>query len=179
MQSGDSWLYIVLLGTVVIVYAILIPSKKLSGGASEDTMKEVKVTLEQYMTEIEIENDEIIKLVAQLKQEHVAKQLSLQEQVNELRQRIIEIERQPMVSVVESPQDMEEITVLTELNSITETPLEEDSSLRSLSVRERYPELFGLYEQGKSIGMIAKAMDMQSGEVQLILQLATREESLL
>ncbi|MNJ40883.1 hypothetical protein D3C77_357880 [compost metagenome] len=45
------------------------------------------------------------------------------------------------------------------------------------SFHERYPELFELYDQGKSIDMIAKAVGIQRGEVQLILQLAKKEES--
>ncbi|MNC80265.1 hypothetical protein D3C75_1330060 [compost metagenome] len=43
--------------------------------------------------------------------------------------------------------------------------------------RDRYPELFELYGKGKSIDMIAKTMGLQRGEVQLILQLAKKEES--
>lgn len=43
------------------------------------------------------------------------------------------------------------------------------------SIRERYAELIGLYERGRSTEQIAKAMNMNKGEVQLILQLAKRE----
>ena len=45
------------------------------------------------------------------------------------------------------------------------------------SIKSRYAELFDLYEQGKSIDMIAKTTGLQRGEVQLIIQLAKQEES--
>ena len=45
------------------------------------------------------------------------------------------------------------------------------------SIKSRYAELFDLYEQGKSIDMIAKSTGLQRGEVQLIIQLAKQEES--
>jgi len=43
------------------------------------------------------------------------------------------------------------------------------------SIRRRYAELVSLYERGRSIEQIAKALAMNKGEVQLILQLAKRE----
>jgi len=46
------------------------------------------------------------------------------------------------------------------------------------TIRGRYAELLGLHEGGKSVEQIAKAFGMNKGEVQLILQLARREESL-
>ncbi|MEK0316012.1 hypothetical protein [Cohnella sp. 56] len=44
-----------------------------------------------------------------------------------------------------------------------------------LSIRERYRPLVDLYERGRSVEQVAKAMNMNKGEVQLILQLAKRE----
>jgi len=46
------------------------------------------------------------------------------------------------------------------------------------SIKTRYPKLFELDEQGKSIDSIAKLTGLQRGEVQLILQLAKQEESM-
>jgi len=44
------------------------------------------------------------------------------------------------------------------------------------SIRVRYGELLELYGRGRSVEQIAKALGMNKGEVQLILQLAKREE---
>lgn len=54
---------------------------------------------------------------------------------------------------------------------------EPEESEATDSLRSRYPELFDLYAKGKSIDMIAKAVGIQRGEVQLILQLANREDA--
>lgn len=46
---------------------------------------------------------------------------------------------------------------------------------RPAAISERYAELLELYERGRSVEQVAKAMNMNKGEVQLILQLAKRE----
>lgn len=55
----------------------------------------------------------------------------------------------------------------------------EDDASRApllLNVKERYTELFRLHEQNKSVEHIAKKLNMNKGEVHLILQLAKQEE---
>ncbi|MBO9597655.1 MAG: hypothetical protein J7559_07540, partial [Cohnella sp.] len=44
------------------------------------------------------------------------------------------------------------------------------------SIRGRYPELLALHDKGRSVEQIAKALGLNKGEVQLVLQLARREE---
>ncbi|MFB9273582.1 hypothetical protein ACFQMJ_27155 [Cohnella cellulosilytica] len=46
----------------------------------------------------------------------------------------------------------------------------------SPAIRDRYADLLAMHEKGKSVEQIAKATGMNKGEVQLILQLARREE---
>ncbi|GIP36840.1 hypothetical protein J31TS4_01200 [Paenibacillus sp. J31TS4] len=46
----------------------------------------------------------------------------------------------------------------------------------SLQIRSRYPDLFQLYDGGKSVEQIARKTGMNKGEIALILQLAKREE---
>ncbi|CAI6027449.1 hypothetical protein [Cohnella sp. JJ-181] len=70
---------------------------------------------------------------------------------------------------------------------VPQTPLIERAGLRGEekdaatdrppAIRERYAELLALYERGRSVEQVAKAMNMNKGEVQLILQLAKREVS--
>ena len=47
----------------------------------------------------------------------------------------------------------------------------------TLAIHERYAQLLDLYRRGRSIEQISKALNMNKGEVQLILQLAKREEA--
>jgi len=47
----------------------------------------------------------------------------------------------------------------------------------ALAIHERYAQLLDLYRRGRSIEQISKALNMNKGEVQLILQLAKREEA--
>ncbi|MBB6636730.1 hypothetical protein [Cohnella thailandensis] len=46
-----------------------------------------------------------------------------------------------------------------------------------VSIRTRYSALLELYERGRSIEQIAKELNMNKGEIQLILQLARREDN--
>ncbi|KJD46919.1 hypothetical protein [Paenibacillus terrae] len=202
------WIYIVLLGAAAVVYAWLLPKRQAGRGTEEAVVQKVEATLEQYIADIENGNDELIELVSGIKQEHAVKQASLQEQVAELRNRIVELERQAAIASV-STQTVPGSEVLLHTgtphqavaaygqfrNTQTVTPIQAEQSDASIvavedqtplqvaepeaqqeSIRERYQELFELYEQGKSVDYIAKQSGIQRGEVQLILQLAERED---
>lgn len=203
MSFGDPWFYIVLLGLAALIYAMLLPNRKSSEKATDNGLGDIEVTLEQYMSEIEKENDELIDLVTQMKQDFTSKQIAHQEQLVELRQRIIEVEQasrqvlnntttvleltnigavaqpvSPSVSIEETGntapyfEDIHEPFHIVEENDMSEVM----ETKASETVRDRYPELFDLYEKGKSIDMIAQTIGIQRGEIQLILQLAKREE---
>ncbi|WP_018750943.1 hypothetical protein [Paenibacillus sanguinis] len=197
------WVFIVLLGVAALVYALLLPRRQVAESPKADAAREVEATLEQYMAEIEKENEELMGMVAQMKQDFTGKQLAGQELMVELRQRLSEVEVlarqsdsrllvlesalqrqefpvadvvaeqvQPLVAVaIESP----ESPVIAEVQPDPVSPVAEEP--QDEHVRDRYPELFDLYAQGKSMDMIAKTVGLQRGEVQLILQLARKEES--
>lgn len=82
----DSWIYIVLLGIGAILYALMLPKRREETVDNEQIIKEVETTLEQYMGEIQLENEQLLDLVGQMKQEQTAKQTSQQEQLHEMRQ---------------------------------------------------------------------------------------------
>lgn len=50
-------------------------------------------------------------------------------------------------------------------------------SVKPVTIRSRYEELFALYESGKSIEYIAKQLGMNKGEISLILMLSKQEEA--
>lgn len=77
----------------------------------------------------------------------------------------------PQQTAVDAPQTRAASTVV--------QPADEEGSAidQPASIRERYGELVALYERGRSVEQVARAMNMNKGEVQLILQLAKREVS--
>lgn len=208
MSLSDPWFYIVLLGLAALVYALFLPERKSAAQAKAGANHELEATLEHFMSDIEQENNELIELVSQMKQDFVSKQLAQQEQIAELRQRVIGIEQSArefhpstgqvdvLASSAEAPlaapvqtlpaEDVQvqldgaanEATVAQELAPELE-PIVEDEPEPEVSetVRDRYPQLFELYARGKSMDSIAKSLGIPRGEVQLILQLAKREEA--
>lgn len=192
------WIIVAILGAAAIVYALMLPKRKADKSSSDKDkiVQEVEATLEQYFADIERENEELVGLIAQMKQEASSKQLAQQEQLVEMRQRIIQLEQQQaqyearMAALEEGskhaasqpPQSVPETlgTQGSRAGDESDHNESEASAEEGLepSIRERYPELFELHAQGKSIEGIAKRVGMQKGEVQLILQLAKQEGSL-
>jgi hypothetical protein len=178
-----------MLGAAALIYAFMLPQKKIDKTSSELMIKEVESTLEQYMSDIELENDALVEIVGQMKKDTVAKQMVFEEQVSEMQQRLQRVEQQSTeyeVRIAEIKQEKTlHATALVEIQSVTAdvtdtTTLEQsDAPPESVnSIKQRYSELFELYEQGKSIDMIGKLIGLQRGEVQLILQLAKQEGSI-
>lgn len=183
------WIYIVLLGVAAVLYAFMLPKRQHGLGEGQGIVKEVESTLEAYMLEIQNENEQLVELVGQMKEDHKAKMLSQEEQIKELRERINDMEQRlndsetrletaeaavaaasalsPSGDLAVVPSESPESAELTEDRSAPPVP----------SIKQRYAELFDLYDQGKSIDNIAKVMGLQRGEVQVIIQLAKQEES--
>lgn len=195
MSLGDPWFYIVMLGIAAILYALFLPGRKGIGQeAGDKTNSHIEEALEQYMEDIASENQQIIDMIATIKQDTVAKQLSQQESISELRQRLGSVElalRQLEASALLSnasggaevlskndipdPASGNGVSEKKEEEVEPEISEKETEEANEPSLRSRYPELFELYDRGKSIDAIAKSIGLQRGEVQLILQLADRE----
>lgn len=186
------WVYIVLLGVFAIAYALMLPARTQQKQAEMQSLKDTEAALELYMTDMERENEELIKLVSGIKQQAVANQEALQEQITALE--TLFAEQQLRTAQLESRVDNAETGLLQQAFTYKEISSEgkeleskEQLTLESVvpepqpkpvsSIKLRYPKLFELDEQGKSIDTIAKTAGLQRGEVQLILQLAKQEES--
>jgi hypothetical protein len=181
------WIIIVMLGAAALVYAVMLPKRQSDKMSSEQVVKEVESTLEQYMADIEEENDTLVELVGQMKKDTSAKHMAMEEQLKEMRQRLLEVEQRSVqqgarITDVEKEKPLQ-ITALAEIQSVgvIKTNLPENEPSDELpetvnSIKHRYSELFELYNQGKSIDIIGKLVGLQRGEVQLILQLAKQEE---
>ncbi|ANA83144.1 hypothetical protein C7121_17370 [Paenibacillus glucanolyticus] len=172
------WIYIVLLGVAAVLYAFMLPKRREESVSSERVVKEVENTLEGYMAEIQNENEQLVELVSQMKQELRAKQQEQQEQVSDLRQRMLVMEQKMIESETRLRTTEDKLVHATSLSADRAAASSEaEVSPPVDSIKSRYAELFDLHGQGKSIDMIAKATGLQRGEVQLIIQLAKQEES--
>lgn len=191
------WIIIVILGACAIAYAYIMPRKNKAQEPGHQLVQEMESTLEHYMTEIENDNDALIQRVAELKGEATAADQRMQSQLKELQQRLDQLEQNKVTEPVTSPvshsgnmsmQNSEGLQAQALVNSVraeaaqqaTEVQPQnsnEESLPQRESIKDRYDELFRLHAEGKSMDAISKQTGIQRGEVQLILQLAEREES--
>jgi hypothetical protein len=181
------WLSIVLLGIAITGYAWMMP--KISG-KGKDTGFVSEAAYDQLLEDLETENRELVDAVTKFKREQ-------DETVDKLGRRIVDLEHQMIKLLEQSPaagtlSDLKTSNTETILSAaitlepslktaeITSTPYTaaatEEIVLPKSTIRGRYPELFNMHDKGRSIEQIAKAMGINKGEVQLILQLVRREE---
>ncbi|MCE3201513.1 hypothetical protein JI735_27980 [Paenibacillus sonchi] len=184
------WVYIVLVGAVAIVYALRLPARSKNETADRQSLKETEAALELYMADIERDNDNLLQLVSGIKQQSQNNRAALQEEIAGLREQVAELQKSSLL--LEARLTAEEKSLLqlsaafgkgsaagTAEQGVKE-PLTGEPAPKPKpvsSIKQRYPRLFELHEQGKSIDSIAKTAGLQRGEVQLILQLAKQEES--
>jgi predicted nuclease with TOPRIM domain len=186
--------YIVLVGVAAILYALLLPARRKEGQAEQQSLKETEAALELYMADIERENEELVQLVSSIKQQSQTNDQAMKGQISDLQHQLTELQQNSVLlegRVTKEEKRLSELEVSVEkgsyvkVSAIGEPPAgAEMSSLQpevkakpTSSIKLRYPRLFEMHEQGKSIDSIAKTAGLQRGEVQLILQLAKQEES--
>lgn len=188
------WVYIVLVGVAAILYALLLPARVKEGQAEQQSLKETETALELYMADIERENEELVQLVSSIKQQSQTNQNVMQGQINELQNQLAGLQSTTELleaRVTEESKCLKELATTVEKGSHVKMAANVNTSIQQgmdavqpeektkpiSSIKLRYPRLFELHEQGKSIDSIAKTAGLQRGEVQLILQLAKQEES--
>lgn len=188
------WIIIVILGGCAIVYALIQPKKNKNEVPEQKIVQEMEATLEHYMAEIESDNDSLIQRVAEMKGEAAAADQRMQAQLDELEKRLkgLEETRVEAVKEVSVRNTISEVrdgetketgagesdTVFQHSLAAAEQPKMDDiAEPQRETIKARYAELFRLHGEGKSMDAIAKHTGIQRGEVQLILQLAEREES--
>lgn len=185
------WIIIVILGACAIAYALIMPKKNKVQEPGHHLVQEMESTLEHYMAEIENDNDALIQRVAEMKGEATAADQRMQSQLQELQRRLDQLEEskttQPdatsNIIPVHSSSGLQAQALVDRADSAQQVPEAEEQAAEQYSkpiresIKDRYAELFNLYAEGKSVDAIAKQTGIQRGEVQLILQLAEREES--
>ncbi|KTD87577.1 hypothetical protein [Paenibacillus etheri] len=185
------WVYIVLVGVAAILYALLLPARMREGKADQQSLKETEAALELYMADIERENEELVQLVSSIKQQSQTNHSAMQGQISDLQLQLTEIQQNSLLlegRVSNEEKRLKELEVSVETGPHVKggdpsvgagmSSIQPEVKAKPISsIKLRYPRLFELHEQGKSIDSIAKTAGLQRGEVQLILQLAKQEES--
>lgn len=187
------WIYIVLAGLVLIVYARISPKKQEAAGREKKMLSEMEQTIEHFAAELEEQNQALIEMFAETKKEYelhhakLALRLEQLEKQNDLlQQRVGELSSrepgsrsasvpQPEAGVSSGPSGHEE-AARGQASALYLAAEPEPAPASLMNVKERYSELFQLYSQGKSTDVIAKKLGMNKGEINLIVQLAEREE---
>ncbi|MFD0959509.1 DUF6115 domain-containing protein [Paenibacillus chungangensis] len=186
------WQMIVLLGAVILVAAFLIPGKKGRSAEQGGSLQNMEIALEQFMENMEKDNSEFMQLLADsgkaaaereklyetriVQLERTCSQLELQLQslrtVNPIAAQVpaaasLQVQAEPKAGSI-SPNNAE----------IAVGDSDASDAAASTTINARYAPLLELHRNGKSLEAIARRMEMNKGEVQLILQLAKQEEAI-
>lgn len=193
----DPWVYVVLLGIAVMVYAILLPNR--NTGKEQQAIGEIEEVLDQFADVMEEDNRELLDTVNGWRRELEADLNRLNGRLDALAERVgerseprpDEAERHHATAAAAEPATAG--VVETPARPVKPDPAADDAApasglaavkdaasgsdaVAATGMRGRYPQLFAWHDAGKSVEYIAKKSGMNKGEVMLILQLAKREE---
>jgi hypothetical protein len=181
------WLYIVLFGLIFIVYAKIIPKTNTVKGQSNPTIHEIEEAMEHFTAELDEQNQALIQMLAETKRDYEVQTAKLTSRVEILEKQSIHTNQElsKLGFAYEELQKKalhksEAAPILdTQLPAVSvESVVDEIDSPITMNLKTRYAELFALYEQGKSTEYMAKKLNMNKGEINLIFQLAKQEERL-
>ncbi|WP_079408956.1 hypothetical protein [Paenibacillus ferrarius] len=189
-MAMQPWMYVVLLGLVIIVYARFLPKEQTALSNKTNVVQEIEETIEHFAAEMDEQNQSLLNLFSKTKQDYevelakLAGRLeSLEKQKHELSQELTKVHVNQQVSqqLINSDLPTAASSIQSEQveASFLPVPAEEiveEPIYMGLSMKSRYTELFALHDRGKSVEAIAKQLGMNKGEVSLILQLAKQEE---
>jgi len=181
----EPWQLIVLLGAVTAVAALLVPRRRAGSGSDEASAVQLKTALEQFMETMEADNREIADSIAGMQERVRQENAGRDERIAALERRAAELEQKLSLTERKLEERMDgtghdarsgQAPEGAAPAAAPEAGGAERPERAEPTIRSRYPELFALHDQGKSVETIAKQTGMNKGEVMLILQLAKREE---
>lgn len=194
------WLSIVLLGVAITGYAWMMPR---TNNRTKETEFVSEAAYSQLLEDLENENRELVDAVAKFKREQDETVDKLSRRIVDMEHQMRKWSEQtpPAVAISDSkPPILEAPSIPADDIYVSSTAMETAKNLSStymetasktaadiaveekdieippITIRGRYPELLEMHDKGRSVEQIAKALGMNKGEVQLILQLARREE---
>ncbi|WP_126145004.1 DUF6115 domain-containing protein [Paenibacillus whitsoniae] len=189
------FVYVILLGLVLVVYARFLPKTVSTGaGKAKSAVQEIEETIEHFAAEMDEQNQAMLDLFTKTKHDYEVELAKLAGRLESLERQKIELSREltkqssaelgadrttmAETAVSISPQEVQEAHAAAESYAAADQAAQPDPEppYTGLSMRTRYMELFALHDQGKSVEAIAKKLNMNKGEVNLILQLSRQEE---
>ncbi|WP_019003787.1 DUF6115 domain-containing protein [Cohnella laeviribosi] len=180
----EPWVSIVLTGAAIAGFGWLIPK----ADRKEDSPGfQTEEAYDRLLTDLEAENRELVEAVEKFKREQDLTVERLNRRIREMERQMAELLERPAAAArseaaagIRTEAAGPNPQVPSALSAPSAPPeqreeLAEEADAAPATIRERYAELLSLDKKGRSIEQIAKAMNMNKGEVQLILQLAKRE----
>lgn len=202
---NDPWIYLVLLGAVVMVCGLLRPK---TANGTTTIKQEIEDTLEHYIEEMAAENDKLLTVVERMKKEQNLRDDSLRKRMDLLEGKIAHLtEKQqlqnhhvearitnmqqqsvrqrdkllPMADEHEHSRETSVSTMESNSNDIHSNETEMNSLITAAeseelpSIRKRYKDIFELLDEGISSHDIALQLNLPQGEVEVIIQLGLQE----
>lgn len=185
------WMYVVLLGLVLIVYARFLPKEQGATSGKMNVVQEIEETIEHFAAEMDEQNQSLIELFSKTKQDYEVELAKLAGRLETLEKQKHELSKELTKVHVKEQEDLASVSSIYQVSghkvaaaassslgigTVVEPVAEQEPIYAGLSMKSRYAELFSLHDQGKGVEAIAKKLGMNKGEVSLILQLSRQEE---
>ncbi len=174
------WIYLVVAGILAVIWSLILPSKpnKTKQGASLDDLED---SLNSFTSGLEEEKRDLNNRVHLMKREHELQKNELLSRIEflERRSQQIEDDTRRVARTVEEEIIIQARLSAGRLQDPNVAAIDSEPAVKEPeTLKERYPELFEMHQEGKSIEFIAKKIGMNKGEVILILDLAKQGEEI-
>lgn len=162
----EPWYYLVIVGAAILVYAWYLPKR--TEPNPNELFKEIELTVERCLDNLQEDNQELFDMLAAIHEKQ-------DQEMTRLNERIAHLERLQAMGNGQARAGTSESVRSEPGNEWKYTRDQTDHSAKQETIRARFPALFELHDEGKSVDAIAKSIGMNKGEVQLILRLDKRE----
>lgn len=184
------YLYVALIGFVLVLFALTRNGKKTAQATSSvqaqtvgQSMleKEVKATLDEFISDFEREQTQLLQTIAELRQDSVQQLHDQQALMQQLEQRLAHLE----AKVEEQALQLADVqasgwqTVQPEVSTddAQEHALSPEPPKSTFAFTDKYAKVVELYRQGLTAEQIARETEIGLGEIHFVLGLVKQEES--
>ncbi|MGZ4162411.1 MAG: DUF6115 domain-containing protein [Tumebacillaceae bacterium] len=182
------YLYVALIGVVLVLFAFTRNGKNASAnqasavqqqGVQAMLEREVKATLDEFVSEMERENAHLLQTIAQLRSDSKQELQAQQELIQTLEKRVTHLE----IQVSEQALLLDQVS-FHHVTAVEQAPLDEEEVVvpqtqqkPAFAFNEKYAKVVELSRQGLTSEQIARETDIGLGEIHFVLGLAKQEEA--